>query len=91
MRMSWVGVRYRGIALPDIMKMMRIWLDQRQFQPKRFDYAISRSGTLVRAEFAQEAEAVEFAETFGGEVSRELPSIEAIEGNPESQPQDHDA
>jgi hypothetical protein len=91
MRMSWVGVRYRGIALPDIMKMMRLWLDQRQFQPKRFDYAICRSGTLVRAEFAQEAEAVEFAEAFGGEVSREIPSIEAIEGNPENQPQDHDA
>ena len=53
--MSWVGVRYRGIALPDIMKVMRLWLDQRKYQPKAFDYVISGTGTLVRMEFEQEA------------------------------------
>ena len=31
--MFWVGVRYRGIALPDIMKVMQVWLNQRGFQP----------------------------------------------------------
>jgi hypothetical protein len=57
--MSWVGVRYRTIALPDIMKTMQAWLDQRQFQPKAFDYAISGSGMLVRLEFTQGSEAAE--------------------------------
>ena len=74
--MSWVGVRYRGIALPDIMKLMRMWLDGRQFEPKSVDYVISGSGTLVRVEFAKDAEAAEFAEAFGGFVSRDRPSLE---------------
>jgi hypothetical protein len=79
--MSWIGVRYRGIALPDIMKTMRAWLDQRQFQPKAFDYAISGSGTLVRLEFTQGSEAAEFAEAFGGFVSQDRPLIEGTEQN----------
>jgi hypothetical protein len=79
--MSWVGVRYRTIALPDIMQTMRVWLDQRQFQPKAFDYVISGAGTLVREEFTQDAEAAEFAEAFGGFVSRDRPSIEGTEQN----------
>jgi hypothetical protein len=76
--MSWVGVRYRKIALPAIMKTMRMWLDQRQFQPRTFDYVISRFGTLVRVEFADGSEAAEFAEAFGGELSRDRPSISTI-------------
>ena len=78
--MFWVGVRYRGIALPDIMNIMRLWLDQRRFHPKIFDYAISGSGTLVCVQFAQEAEATEFAQAFAGSVSRERPSTETSEG-----------
>src|SRR5437868_11765845 len=74
--MFWVGVRYRGIALPDIMKVMRLWLDQRKYQPKAFDYVISGTGTLVRMEFEQEAEAADFAEAFAGRVSRDRPSAE---------------
>ena len=72
--MFWVGVRYRGIALPDIMKVMQVWLNQRGFQPKDFDFVISGSGTLVRAQFTQEAEAAEFAEAFAGFVSPDRPS-----------------
>jgi 4-diphosphocytidyl-2C-methyl-D-erythritol kinase len=74
--MFWVGVRYRGIALPDIMKVMRVWLDQRRFEVKTFDFMISGSGTLVCAAFATETEATEFAQAFAGFVSRECPSIE---------------
>jgi hypothetical protein len=61
------------------MKVMRIWLDQQQVQPKTLEYVISRSGTLLRVEFTQEGDAAEFAEAFGGEVSRDRPSIEAID------------
>jgi hypothetical protein len=81
MRMLWVAVWYRGIALPDIMKMMRLWLDQRRFEPTTFDYVISRFGTLVRVQFPCDGEAVEFAEAFGGEISRKRPSIEGTDEN----------
>jgi hypothetical protein len=73
--MFWVGVRYRGIALVDIMQVMRMWFDNRQYQPRNFDYVISGSGLLVRVQFQQEAQASEFAEAFAGSVSRERPSI----------------
>jgi hypothetical protein len=80
-RLSWVGVWYRKIALPEIMQTTRLWLDQRRFQPRIFEYVISGAGTLVRAEFTQDAEAAEFAEAFGGVVSRDRPSIEGTEQN----------
>ena len=57
MSMSWVGVRYRRISLPDIMKAMRLWLDERQFEPKTFEYVISGLGVLARLEFPGNAEA----------------------------------
>ena len=81
MSMSWIEVRYRRIALPDIMTAMWIWLDQRQFEPETFEYVISGSGTLVRAKFAQDSQAAEFAEAFGGLVSRDRPSIEGTKEN----------
>ena len=81
MSMSWVGVRYRRISLPDIMTTMRLWLDQRRSEPKTFEYVISGLGVLVRLEFPGTAEAAEFAEAFGGEVSRERPSIDGVEVN----------
>src|SRR5437868_15404182 len=84
--MFWVGVRYRGIALPDIMKVMRLWLDQRKYQPKAFDYVISGTGTLVRMEFEQEAEAGAFAEAFAGRVSRDRPTMEGNDGNSAERP-----
>ena len=74
--MAWVGVRYRRIALPDIMKTMRLWLHQRQIRPSNVETVISGSGTLVRLEFPADAEAAEFAEAFGGEVSRDRPCLE---------------
>ena len=77
--MFWVGVRYRGIALSDIMKVMRVWFDSRRYQPQNFDYVISSSGVLVRVLFQQEAQASEFAEAFAGSVSRERPSIQRYE------------
>ena len=86
--MFWVGVRNRGIALPDIMKVMRLWLDQRKYQPKAFDYVISGTGTLVRMEFEQEAEAADFAEAFAGRVSRDRPSADALGETSAERPSD---
>ena len=64
--MSWVGVRYRGIALPDIMKVMQVWLNQRGIHPADFDFVISGSGTLVCAQFA---------EAFSGFVTQHRPEL----------------
>src|ERR1700748_1899380 len=88
--MFWVGVRYRRIALPDIMQVMRVWFDNRRYQPQKFDYVISGSGVLVRVQFQQEAHASEFAEAFAGSVSRERPSIERYEARSRA-PQKADA
>ena len=71
--MYWVGVRYRGIALADYES------DAGMAEPARvpandFDFVISGSGTLVRAQFAQEAEAADFAEAFAGFASPDRPS-----------------
>jgi hypothetical protein len=74
--MLWVGVRYRGIALPDIATMMRAWLNGRGYRPNVFEYLISGSGTLIRVQFEHEVEAAEFAEEFAGSVSDDCPSIE---------------
>jgi hypothetical protein len=74
--MSWVGVRYRGIALPDIMTLMQAWLDARGYRPNVFEYVISGSGTLVRLRFEDDREAANFAEEFAGSVSDDCPSIE---------------
>jgi len=74
----WVGVRYRGIALPDIMKVMRSWIDQRGYQLRHFDFVFSGGGTLVRTQFTQASEAAEFADAFAGFLSRDCPSIERI-------------
>jgi hypothetical protein len=63
------------------MKAMRIWLDQRQFEPEPFEYVISGSGTLVRVKLARDAEAAEFAEAFDGFVSRDCLSIGGTEEN----------
>ena len=73
--MLWVAVRYRRVPLVDIMHSMRAWLDKRQYQPKTFEYVISGSGTLVRVEFAEHAEAVEFAQAFDGATYRDRPSV----------------
>jgi hypothetical protein len=72
----WVGVRYRGIALPSIMKVMRSWIDQRGYQLRHLDFVFSGGGTLVRAQFTQESEAAEFADAFAGFLSPDCPSIE---------------
>ena len=74
--MFWVGVRYREIALVHIMQAMRVWFDNRGYQPQHFDYVISESGVLVRVQFQHEAQASEFAEAFAGSVSGERPSVE---------------
>ena len=77
--MYWVGVRYRGIALPDIMNIMRIWLDQRRLTPNSFEVEISGSGTLVCVEFTQEAETAEFAKFDTAELRTVLLLVEFTE------------
>ena len=82
--MLWVAARYYGVSLVDIMHSMRAWLDKRQYQTRTFEYVISGSGTLVRVEFGNQAEAMEFAQAFDGATSRDRPSVmhsEVVEAN----------
>src|SRR5207237_5607622 len=71
--MLWVGVRYRGIALPDIMKLMQAWLTGRGYRPNTLEYVISGSGTLIRAQLEHEFAETELAEEYAGMVWDDCP------------------
>jgi len=58
-----------GSALPDRMEKMRIWLDERHFEPATFRYSFIPNGILFRIDFPAEAEATEFATAFDGSLS----------------------
>jgi hypothetical protein len=77
--MLWVAVRYHEVPLIEIMHSMRGWLDKRQCQPATFEYVISESGVLVRVEFREHAQAVEFAQAFDGTISTNRPLVKDSE------------
>src|SRR4051812_17171097 len=83
--MRWVGVRYRGVALPQTIELMRAWLDQNGYQCRTVEFAMLRFETLIRVEFAREAEAAEFAEGFGGFVSQDRPPVEHLHHTEDNQ------
>ena len=52
------------------MTSMREWLDHRRFEPSTFRYRFEPPGLVFQVEFKTEAEAVAFANTFAGRVTR---------------------
>jgi len=58
-------------ALIQQMAAMRAWLDHRKFQPSVFRYALGGPARdfVLYVDFASSAEAVEFAGTFGGQLT----------------------
>lgn len=84
--MHWVGVCCRGISLPEIMARMRVWLDRHGYQTESFDHVASGSGTLVRVRFADEADAVNFAQAFAGWVSPDRPCVQGSESRMVNEP-----
>jgi hypothetical protein len=52
------------------MTSMREWLDHRRFEPSAFRYRSEPPGLVFQVEFQMEAEAITFANAFGGQVTR---------------------
>ncbi len=51
------------------MNEMRAWLDHRQIEPTMFRFLEGEAAGEFRVNFSTEADAVAFAEQFGGKVS----------------------
>jgi hypothetical protein len=67
--MSTVEIHLEAGQLCEQMAAMRVWLDDRRWEPSTFSCQEDESGVLLRVDFkvAQESEA--FARRFGGRVS----------------------
>jgi hypothetical protein len=52
------------------MNSMREWLDHRRFEPSTFRYTFEPPGLIFQVDFKLEAEAITFANAFGGRVLR---------------------
>ena len=50
------------------MNAMREWLDHCRFEPSTFRYRFQSRGFVFQVDFKAEAEAVAFAQMFGGRV-----------------------
>lgn len=55
--------------LAETIESMRTWLDHRRFEPTVFRYSFGGARIVFQIDFAAEAEAVEFARAFNGEVA----------------------
>jgi hypothetical protein len=65
-------------ALSDRMVAIRIWLDARQCEHASFRYAFKNDVIVCQVDFPAEAEAVEFANAFEGELIGNSPVFSAI-------------
>ena len=54
--------------LGDAIEAMRTWLDHNRFEPAAFRYSFAAARVLFHLDFAVNAEAVAFADAFGGKV-----------------------
>ena len=57
-----------GVALAESMTKMREWLDRHQVEPALFRYSTDPPAVVFRVEFADEKQAIAFAEAFGGHL-----------------------
>ena len=60
------------------MAAMRVWLDERRFEPSSFSCHDSGAGVLVRIEFKAPAEAAAFAQHFSGKIDEALAAAENL-------------
>lgn len=68
-----VAIRLRETdekVVTEKMTSMREWLDHRRFEPSTFRYTFEAPGLVFQVDFKIEAEAMAFAQAFGGEVTR---------------------
>jgi hypothetical protein len=74
--MRTVEIRSQPQQLSVLMAAMRIWLDERRFEPSSFSCHDCGAGVLVRVEFKVPGEADAFAQRFGGRVDASLAGLE---------------
>lgn len=72
--------------LSDGMAAMRVWLDERRFEPSGFRCHDSDTGVTMRVDFTVGSEAEAFAARFGGCVSAGLAADAAQRRSPEISP-----
>jgi len=73
--MRTVEMRLQPQELSGTMAAMRMWLDERRFEPSSFTCHGCGAGVLVRVDFKMAEEADAFARCFGGSVDASLPVV----------------
>jgi len=73
--MRTVEMRLQPNELSGLMAAMRIWLDERRFEPSSFSCRECGAGVLVRVNFKVAEEAEAFAQRFGGSVDAALAQL----------------
>lgn len=64
-----VEIRVPRHELRERMAVMRIWLDERRFEPSTFNCRDDEESVLIRIEFKIDKEAAAFAARFSGRLS----------------------
>ncbi len=72
--MHSVEMNLRRSELSAAMAEMRMWLDERRFEPSVFSCRDANSGFVVRVEFKVTCEAKAFADRFSGRMH--IPPLE---------------
>jgi len=57
---------------------IRVWLDQRRFEPSTFTYFFLEPGMKIRVSFKNDDEAGAFADEFGGSLHGDRPVPAAL-------------
>jgi hypothetical protein len=57
---------------------IRVWLDERRFEPSTFTYLFLYRGMKIRVSFANDDEAGAFADEFGGSLHDDRPVPAAL-------------
>jgi hypothetical protein len=68
--MRIVEIRVSRRELSERMAMMRMWLDERRFEPSTFNCQDVEDSVLIRIEFKAASEAMAFAARFDGRLSQ---------------------
>jgi hypothetical protein len=73
--MRTVEMRLQPQELSEKMAAMRVWLDERRFEPSSFTCHDCGGGVLVRVDFKVAEEADAFARCFGSSVDASSPVV----------------
>jgi hypothetical protein len=68
--MRTVEIDLRSSELSGAMAEMRMWLDERRFEPSSFCYREAMTSVLVRVDFKVSEEAEAFATRFSGRIDK---------------------